>query len=143
MSVFYQLHEWTVSGNNYGKVYARAHVIGEKNLSDVSAEIQKNCSMKASDVNAVLTEMQDVLTNWLQSGYRVAIDSLGSFKIGIRGTMADSAEDFSVTKNIKGYRVIFTPEYTQSNATGRTYKLLDGCKVTKYSEYTDPSSTEA
>ena len=102
MSVIYKIYK----NNNkkhpgYGKFYARAMHNGTADLNDISAIIERNCSMKKSDVQAVLTELVEVMTDQLQSSKRVKLDGFGSFKISISTAGADSAGNFNPTKHLK------------------------------------------
>ena len=109
---------------SFQKWYARPVVTDTKSLTDVALEIQENTTAKEADAYAVLKEMKNVLIKWLKEGYRIKIEGLGSFKLGLRSKGADSVEKFSVTENIKSTRVIFTPEVEVDSATGKRYKPL-------------------
>lgn len=109
---------------NFGRYYARAVMTDEFNLEAIADRIQRNCSMKKSDVLAVLTEMVEVMRDELQASHTVRIDGLGTFKIGIKSSYAKSDTDFNVSQHIHGCRVNFRPEYSVIN-TG-TYVDDDG-----------------
>ena len=79
----------------FGKFYARAMHNGTTNLDDIAAIIERNCSMKKSDVKAVLTELVEVMTAQIQDSKRVKLDGLGTFKIGISTKGAESAAAFN------------------------------------------------
>ena len=113
-----------------GKWYAKAITVGTVTTDDLAEIIQKNCSMKKSDVQAVLTELVEVMTDKLQESYAVKINGLGIFKIGIRCKGAVERDEFSVANNIVGKHVNFLPAYTVDPATNnRTQALLSGCKI--------------
>lgn len=131
MSVFFRLNK----NNNqkieesYGKWYAKAVVTGTVTTEDLSEVIQRNCSMKRSDVNAVLTELVEVMQDNLQSSKRVKIDGLGTFKMGIMSRGAETAAAFDIRKHVKGLRVNFFPE-VHIDANGlRTKTLIMGATV--------------
>lgn len=133
MSVLYKLHKLvrtfsdgrTDTSNN--KWYARAITVGTLNTQSVAEIIQRNCSMKKSDVKAVLDELVEVMTDKLQESYAVKLDGLGTFKLGIECVGADSVGEFSVNSNIVGCHVNFMPAYTVNAATGkRTQALIEG-----------------
>ena len=109
---------------SYQKWYARPVVTGTKSLTDVAKEIQENTTAKEADAYAVLKEMKNVLIKWLQEGYRIKIDGLGSFKLGLRSKGASVVSDFSVNENIKSTRVVFTPEVEVDSSTGKRTKPL-------------------
>ena len=119
-----------------GKWYAKAVTVGYVTTDDIADIIQKNCSMKKSDVQAVLTELVEVMTDKLQESYAVKLNGLGTFKIGIRSKGAVEREEFSVATNITGKRVNFRPAYTIDLANGnRTQALLNGCKISEATKY--------
>ena len=84
MAVIYKIYKNNNKKNaGFGKFYARAMHNGTTNLDDIAAIIERNCSMKKSDVKAVLTELVEVMTAQIQDSKRVKLDGLGTFKIGI------------------------------------------------------------
>ena len=111
MAVIYKIYKNNNKKNaGFGKFYARAMHSGTTNLDDIAAIIERNCSMKKSDVKAVLTELVEVMTAQIQDSKRVKLDGLGTFKIGISTKGAESAAAFNPAKHIKNMRVIFMPE---------------------------------
>ena len=62
----------------YKKFYARAVHLGTAQLADMAEKIQASCSVKKSDVLAVLTELAEVMTTELQDSKVVKIAGLGS-----------------------------------------------------------------
>lgn len=113
----------------YKKWYARAVVTDTATLDTLADRIQRNCTVKKSDVLAVLTELVDVMRDELQSSHKVKLNGFGSFKIGLRSTGSDSVKDFTVKNNIKSLHVLFQPEMKVSAGGRRTRTFLDGCKV--------------
>jgi len=66
-----------------GKWYAKA-VIGQTVTTDQIADrIQKNCSMKKSDVVAVLSELAEVIADIVKESQRAQLDGIGCFKAGL------------------------------------------------------------
>lgn len=112
------------------KYFAKAVHLGMVTTDDLADVIQRNCSMKKSDVQAVLTELTEVMTQKLQESYVVKLDGLGIFKIGWRSGGADDEESFSVKEHIKGARVNFQPVYRVDITSGRRVKaLVEGVKA--------------
>jgi predicted histone-like DNA-binding protein len=129
-----------------GMWYGRVAVTGVTNLQKLADRIQRNCTAKRSDVIAVLTELVEVMQDELQSGHKVKLDGFGSFKIGIRGTSAESVEKFKVMENVKGLRVNFQPEVHIDTNKKRTQMFLSGCKVMempKHTEVTDEGTSNS
>lgn len=138
MSVKYKLYrEKRENSKNFGKYYARATMTDVCSLREISERIQRNCSMKASDVNAVLTELVEVMRDELLASHRVKIDGFGSFKVGLHTTPAESVAKFDAKKNIVGARVNFLPAVTTTAGSGRVKNLLSGLQIREYSAYDD------
>ena len=134
MSVFYRIiQDKNIKSKNHGKFLARAVHPNSVSLADLASIIERNCSMKRSDVVAVLTELVEVMRDKLQNSCRVRVDGLGIFKIGLKTKPADSKAKFSAN-NIVGFRVNFLPEYTVEKHAGTdgkgvrssSYYLLQG-----------------
>ena len=130
MSVFYRLHQ-DKSKNTMrsGKWYARAvatSVVDTRKLAEI---MQRNCTVKKSDILAVLDELVETMRDQLQDSKRVKLDGFGSFKIGIRSCGAATPKDFSTSENVKGMRVIFSPERTSDASGNRIKQFLQGVRV--------------
>ena len=130
MSVFYRLHQ-DKSKNTVrsGKWYARAvatSVVDTRKLAEI---MQRNCTVKKSDILAVLDELVETMRDQLQDSKRVKLDGFGSFKIGIRSCGAETPKQFSTSENVKGMRVIFMPERSTDSAGNHTKQFLQGAKV--------------
>ena len=78
---------------------------------------------------AVISELIETMADQLQDSKRVKLNGFGSFKIGIRGEGADSAADFSISKNIKGLHVLFQPEVKTDGSGLRQKTFITGCSV--------------
>ena len=113
----------------YGKWYARPVAIATRGIDDIADLIQRNCTVKKSDCKAVLTELGEVVKDMLQAGYRVNVEGLGSFKIGLSSKGVADVKDYNVATDITNVRVIFQPEVTVDSATKKRTKVLtDGIK---------------
>ena len=135
MSVFYKLRQdKREDSKTYGKWYARTYMIETVDTKMLSERIQRNCTAKASDVNAVLTELVEVMRDELQASRRVKLDGFGSFKIGISSKGARSAKAFTVADNIKGMHIVFTPERSTDAAGNRVKQFLQGAKCEELPE---------
>lgn len=135
MAVLYKLYQMNRSFKDgrkdpaNGKWYARTSIVGTLETDDLAEIIQRNCSMKRSDVKAVLEELTEVLRDKLGESYAVKLNGFGTFKIGLKCKGALEAEDFSVVNNIVGAHVNFQPAYKVDTATGsRDSALLRGAK---------------
>ena len=118
MSVYYRLYQNKLKNSkDYGKYFARAVHTDMVDLDDIAEIIERNCTLKRSDVKACLTELVEVMRDKMQSSNKVRINGLGIFKINVKSTGVDAPGDFKGT-NITGYRVNFAPEHTVIKAKG-------------------------
>ena len=126
MAVFYRLHQDQSTGTKRsGKWYARAVP-----TACIGAEIiQRNCTVKKSDVMAVLEELVEVMKDQMQDSKRVKLDGFGSFKIGIESKGAQTAAKYSVSEHVKGLHVVFMPERTTDSGGNKSKQFLQGCRV--------------
>lgn len=128
MAVYYKLQENQIKNSkSQGKWFAHATPLGTKGIEDMAKIIQRNCSMKRSDVLAVLSEFSEVMADFLQDGYRIKIDKLGSFKVGVSSRGADSPSAFKGENDIRKARINFAPaKVWNRNAKKYTAEALDG-----------------
>ena len=130
MSVFYRLSKVTSpKAKGYGKWYPRAVITQTVDTEQLAAIMQRNCTLKKADILAVISELIETMADQLQDSKRVKLNGFGSFKIGIRGEGADSAADFSTSKNIKGLHVLFQPEVKTDGSGLRQKTFITGCSV--------------
>ena len=135
MSVLYRLHQdQSVGTKRSGKWYARMVPIGMIDTRGLAEIIQRNCTVKRSDVMAVLEELVDTMRDQLQDSKRVKLDGFGTFKIGNNCRGARSAKAFTVTDNIEVLHVVFTPERTHDQASNKVKQFLQGVKVEELPE---------
>lgn len=132
MAVFYRLSQNNnQKSTQYGKWYARAVVTQVMDTDEISEIIQDNCSMKKSDVKAVLEELVSVMNQALKDSKRVKLDGFGSFKMGLVTTPADSAAEFNVAKNVAKVRVNFSPEVKKAMGKISSQAFVTGTYVTE------------
>ena len=103
----------SVGTKRSGKWYARAVPIGVIDTRGLSEIIQRNCTVKRSDVMAVIEELVEVMKDQMQDR---------------------SAKAFTITDNIEGMHVVFTPERSHDQAGNRTKQFLQGVKVEELPE---------
>lgn len=131
MAVFYRLYQNNnKSASGYRKWYARAVVTETMTTRQLAEIMQENCTVKRSDIEAVLRELVPTMTRAMQDSKRVKIDGLGSFKIGLKTKAAASAKEFNAQKNVRGMHVNFMPEtYKDKKTNTRVCDLLSRCTV--------------
>lgn len=124
----------------YKQWYAVA-VPNDTITTDVIAElVQRNCSVKRSDVMAVLTELAEVFRDQLLAGNRVKINGIGTFKVGISTAPAVTRAEWNVTENIKSAYINFLPESVTESRNGartRSSKALKGIEYMELRGYDD------
>lgn len=76
-------------------------------LDYVSKRIEKESTVSAADIRAVLNALQSVVISELQEGRSVRLGDLGSFRLTLSGEMAPTAEQCTEAK-IKDVRVRFS-----------------------------------
>lgn len=126
------------SGSMKDKFYARAAHRETVSIKDIAQTMQANSTVKYSDVLAVLTELAEVIKAELLRGNVVKIDGLGSFKVGLKSSPADTAKEFTAA-NITGSRINFMPETKIDRTSGKHIKsLLYGLRVAEAASYDSP-----
>lgn len=130
MSLLYRLEK----NNNaesaaYGKYYAKAVMTGDISTDELANIMQENCTVKRSDIKAVLTELGSTMTRELQNSHRVIIDGLGAFKLGISSKGVINPEEFDVKKHLKNVHVNFLPASTIDSSGTRIKTFVGGAKV--------------
>jgi len=135
MSVYYRLHQdQSVGTKKSGKWYARMVPMATIDTRKLAEIIQRNCTVKKSDVLAVLDELVETMRDQLQDSKRVKLDGFGSFKIGLNSKGARTAKSFTVADHIEGMHIVFSPENTKDSAGNRTKQFLQGVKVEELPE---------
>jgi predicted histone-like DNA-binding protein len=136
MSVKYKLYQDKRATSKFkGMWYARSVVSDVCDTDQISERIQRNCSIKASDVNAVLTELLEVMHDELCASHRVVLKGIGAFKVGVRTSPAKTAKEFTASSNVKSFRVNFQPAVSINEAGVRTQALIAGIKVQEETDY--------
>ena len=130
MAVFYRLSQVTSpKQKGYGKWYPRAVMTTTVDTNELANIMQRNCTVKKSDIVAVITELIETMQDQLQDSKRVKLNGFGTFKIGLSGEGVDSASDFSSSKHIKGLHVLFQPEVKNDSNGQRQKTFITGCTV--------------
>lgn len=135
--IFYKLRKNNnEKSDQFGKIYGRAVSTNMTDTETIAERIQRNCSVKRSDVKAVLTELSEVMSDELKASHSVKIDGLGIFKVGLTTKPADTEEDFKASTNVSGMRINFQPEMKRQADGNMQKTLLRDAKVQKLPEFT-------
>ena len=81
MALNYRLYQSNRKDNTKGKWYARVAHTSTIDTNGLAAIMQANCTVKRSDILAVISELVEVMTTELQNSKRVRIDGFGTFKL--------------------------------------------------------------
>jgi predicted histone-like DNA-binding protein len=119
MSVLYRLYQNQNKKNTkaYGKWYAKAVHTNVYDTDKLAEEVQRNCSMKKSDIKAVIEELIEVMARELGNSHAVKLDGLGLFRVGIRSEGSVTVREFNAAKDITGTRINFLPERRKDAST--------------------------
>lgn len=106
------------------KYYAQSQARGEMGIREMAERIHEACTVTRADVMAVLTALEDVVAEGLQSGYIVRLGEMGSLQASLGSSGAASKEEFSETL-INKVRVLFRPGLTLQEAINNvTYEQV-------------------
>lgn len=139
MSVKYRLvQEKRKNAKNLGKWYARAVAVGMADTKVLAKNIGLRCTVTYPDILAVISSLVTEISLQLQEGKRVKLDGLGSFKIGLKTSAAETASTFTPATNIHGLHVLFSPEVTVDSSNHvRHNPLIEGIRVENLADYQD------
>ena len=139
MSVKYRLYRNNISNTGtHRKWYARAVVSRTVGIDEIAARIQDGCTVKRSDVLAVLCELSEAVRDELLAGNRIVLPGLGSFKVGLASAPADTPDEWTPARHLRGAHIVFRPETADSYASGRrsrSPKALRGLEVEELPRY--------
>lgn len=90
------------------KFYAQAQANGHVEIREMADRIQRSCTVTRADVMAVLVALEDVIVEALEGGEIVKLADLGTFRIGLSGTGAETEEGYDVSM-IQKARINFRP----------------------------------
>ena len=138
MAVKYRLYQNTRQGSEqYGLWYARASYDkdDEVGTTELARQISHATTLTPTDVRACIASFLYYINDNLRNGKKVKLETLGSFKVGLRTSPAKSAKEFTASANIKGVRVNFLPATHQGADKKRVINLLEGVKVQEQGTY--------
>jgi uncharacterized membrane protein YgcG len=103
-----------------------SHFIGTEELADF---IQRQASVKKSDIKAVLQELGEAMKHFFELGQKIKLDGIGIMKVGFSSIGVNKVEDCT-SATITTRRVLFQPE-TERVVVGQE-KKKDGTVKQKY-----------
>ena len=110
MAIFYRLVKDGRKDSPYkGEYFARAVNLGTIETDELARIIERNCSVKRSDVLAVLAELSDIVPRLLADSHRVRLAGLGSLMVGLNGRPCSDPRQYD-NSYVKGLHLCFKPE---------------------------------
>ncbi len=104
MAVFYRLSQVTSpKQKGYGKWYPRAVMTNTVDTNALATIMQRNCTVKKSDILAVISELIETMQDQLQDSKRVKLNGFGTFKISMSSTGAEEVKTDSEGKRMKTF----------------------------------------
>ena len=117
MAVLYKLRQEKRTKSKFkGQWYARSIAIDTVNTTALADIMQQNCTVKKSDILAVIAELVEVMKQQLQDSKNVRLDGFGTFRIGLKTKPAVS-------------HILFRPITRVNKDKSRSRAFLDGCRV--------------
>lgn len=93
MAVLYRLTKNNNQYNSgYGNWYAQSVMTETVDTDKLATIMQRNCTVKKSDILAVITELIETMQDQLQNSKRVKLNGFGAFKIGIENAPKDNSK---------------------------------------------------
>lgn len=122
------------SSPNYGKYFGHVVTNGEVGMKELANEIQQNCTLKKSDVVAVLTELQEAIKHHLQDGQVVVLPEIGRLKLAVETVGVDKPKDFNLKKHLRRVVCKFVAAGSRGGKrNGKlSYDLCEGVEVNKF-----------
>jgi hypothetical protein len=110
MAIFYRLVRDGRKDSPYkGKYFARAVNLGTIETDELARIIERNCSVKRSDVLAVLAELSDTISQLLADSHRVRLAGIGSLMVGLNGQPCSDPTEYD-NSYVTGLHLCFKPE---------------------------------
>ena len=115
--------------SSYGKYYAKTVSQGDVTLRDLAVETSRNCTLRESDVLAVVTELEDVMRHRLADGQTIVLDGIGRFSLRVESEGVNKPKDFNIKRHIRRVLCRFLPASHRNSDGTLTYNFSDDVKV--------------
>jgi len=110
MAIIYRLvKDGRKDSPHKGKYFARTVNLGTIETDELARIIERNCSIKRSDVLAVLAELSDTVARLLADSHRVRLAGIGSLMVGLNGLPCSDPTQYN-NSYITGLHLCFKPE---------------------------------
>ena len=126
MAVLYRLYQNNNKKNTkaYGKWYAKCIHTNLYGTDELALEVQRNCSMKKSDVKAVIEELCEVMARELGNSHAIRLEGLGTFYPNLKSTGTVTVREFNAAKNITKVGIRFAPMRKKDSGTNSYTKPM-------------------
>ncbi len=105
--------------------YPRAVTVGTPiGTNQIAETLASRSTVTKTDVKAVLTEMADVMSQYMAQGKSVKLEGLGSFRLGLNTKGVANEDDFDFHTQLQHVKVNFTPETTYPASTGAATRSM-------------------
>lgn len=141
MNVKYDVREIENSqGTGENRQYVRLLFNDTMSRRQLSEDISKNCTLKPSDVEAVLVELGEVMHDKLATGHRVYLPEIGYFSLKVKLEMPEGQEkvrgSYIHVKNVN-----FKPEVSLLKKLKNDVRFERAMKTMRSQKYTDEEMT--
>lgn len=112
MSIKYEVHNIeNAVGTGEKRKYVQLKTMKPKTMDELASQIAHSCSLTASDVKAVMSELRQVAVEDLSSGIRFHLPELGYLSLAVGNTPTDKLPEGKITgKDIFLKNINFQPE---------------------------------
>lgn len=115
-----------------GLYYPSSAYFGEVDLEDIASDICISSSLSEADVLGVVRAVLTAIPKYILLGYKVRLENLGIFKLGISASGQGKATADEVSfRDIKGTKILFSPDVKlQKSMSKVSYVRKDGTEET-------------
>lgn len=135
MPVFIQTYQDNRKTIGTHKYYGKVIEMGETlDLEAMAKHIANHGSIWSIDiVRPVLMKMKDCMLEMLMNSKQVKLDGIGTFRINLTSTGAESEDEFTAADNVTGAHIRFRPEGCKGkDITSKTLLANNSVQKGKY-----------
>ena len=90
------------------KWYLTQEKSGTVGIKEIAREIEARSALSLGDVQSVLSNLVEILPNYLRLGQSINLEGLGSFRISVTSDGAATPEELNA-HHVRGARMVFLP----------------------------------
>lgn len=118
-----------------GKWYGKVVISRTMTIDDLAAKMQDNCTVKKSDILAVLYELGPTMSEALKDGARVVLPQIGAFKMGISTEGVTRRDDFNLALHLKNAHINYSPVSYKTSSGTRSKEWCEGINFVELPAY--------